>query len=137
MQVLKKLDDANGIEVHFDFLNASKEELKIFSKAIPEHNLILVKNIQPDKTKLTKQIHKIGKKYKIHKNTKKNTKLIKVHTKKNNKKLIKTPKKNYKTHKNTKNSGKAPDPLFGTHKQVPLGRSHQSEVTTLEVPCRC
>ncbi len=63
MQVLKKLDDANGIEVHFDFLNASKEELKIFSKAIPEHNLILVKNIQPDKTKLTKQIHKIGKSY--------------------------------------------------------------------------
>ena len=61
MKVIRHLDNAGGIEVDFDPLNSKNKLLERFVRAIPEHNLILIRNIPKNKSKLVKMINRIGK----------------------------------------------------------------------------
>jgi taurine dioxygenase len=63
MEKIRDIDNAGGIEAKFDLLNASDKELKDFVKAIPEHHLILLRDIPDDKEKLREVVNRIGKTY--------------------------------------------------------------------------
>ena len=63
MKVIKNIDKTNGVQVEFDLLNADDKELKEFVKSIPEHHLLLLKNVPSDKEKLVEVVNRIGKTY--------------------------------------------------------------------------
>jgi taurine dioxygenase len=61
MKIIKNIDSTNGIEVNFDLLNANDNKLQDFVKMIPEHHLLLLKNVPSKKDKLVNVINRIGK----------------------------------------------------------------------------
>jgi taurine dioxygenase len=61
MKILRTLDSTNAVELDFNLLTASNEDLKEFVKIIPDHHLILIRNLPTDKSKLVEVINKIGK----------------------------------------------------------------------------
>ena len=46
MNIIAHLDDTSGIEVDFNITTGSVDELKNFTRSIPEHNFILIRNVK-------------------------------------------------------------------------------------------